>query len=56
MGSAAKACWERDYVLVRPDQHVAWRGDRIPDDWDAVVDRVRGVDSPERPAEIEPFG
>ena len=53
---AAKACWERDYVLVRPDQHVAWRGDRIPDDWDAVVDRVRGVDSPERPAEIEPFG
>ncbi|UOR01140.1 FAD-dependent monooxygenase [Leucobacter allii] len=23
----ARALWEADYVLVRPDQHVAWRGD-----------------------------
>ncbi|MDM0015357.1 FAD-dependent oxidoreductase [Variovorax sp. J22P168] len=29
-------------VLVRPDQHVAWRGDRIPDDAIALVDRLRG--------------
>jgi 2-polyprenyl-6-methoxyphenol hydroxylase-like FAD-dependent oxidoreductase len=30
-------------VLVRPDQHVAWRGDRPPTDPLAVVDRVRGA-------------
>lgn len=30
-------------VLVRPDQHVAWRGDRPPGDVDALVDRVRGA-------------
>jgi 2-polyprenyl-6-methoxyphenol hydroxylase-like FAD-dependent oxidoreductase len=34
--------YERAYVLVRPDGHVAWRGDRLPDDPDAVIDRVRG--------------
>jgi hypothetical protein len=32
--------WERDLVLVRPDQHVAWRGDGPPDDWDAVLDQI----------------
>lgn len=35
--------WERDLVLVRPDQHVAWRGNRVPADPAEVVDRVRGV-------------
>jgi 2-polyprenyl-6-methoxyphenol hydroxylase-like FAD-dependent oxidoreductase len=39
---AARACWERDLVLVRPDQHVAWRGDRVPDDPDALLDLVCG--------------
>ncbi len=29
-------------VLSRPDQHVAWRGDALPDDPLALVDRVRG--------------
>ena len=29
-------------ALVRPDQHVAWRGDRLPDDPAALVDLVRG--------------
>jgi hypothetical protein len=38
----ARACWQRDLVLVRPDHHVAWRGDAAPADWDAVLDRVRG--------------
>ncbi|HEX6352808.1 FAD-dependent monooxygenase [Actinophytocola sp.] len=36
------AVWERSLVLIRPDQHVAWRGDIPPDDWPAVVDHVRG--------------
>ena len=29
-------------VLVRPDGHVAWRGDTAPDDALALIDRVRG--------------
>lgn len=30
-------------ILVRPDQHVGWRGDRLPDP-DALLDRVTGVE------------
>ena len=33
---------ERTFVLVRPDGHVAWRGDSLPPDPLAVIDRVRG--------------
>lgn len=36
--------WPLDrHVLVRPDQHVAWHGDRIPPDPGAVLDHVRGA-------------
>jgi hypothetical protein len=35
--------YERRLVLVRPDGHVAWRGDIMPDDALAVVDCVRGA-------------
>jgi 2-polyprenyl-6-methoxyphenol hydroxylase-like FAD-dependent oxidoreductase len=35
--------YERDLVLLRPDQHVAWRGRDIPADPRAVIDRVRGA-------------
>jgi 2-polyprenyl-6-methoxyphenol hydroxylase-like FAD-dependent oxidoreductase len=35
--------YERDLVLVRPDGHVAWRGDVAPHDSQAVIDRVRGA-------------
>lgn len=31
------------HVLVRPDQHVAWQGTRIPADPRALLDRVRGA-------------
>ncbi|MFN2496471.1 MAG: FAD-dependent monooxygenase [Pseudonocardiaceae bacterium] len=41
---AVRSVWERDLVLVRPDQHVAWRGSVPPARWDAVLDRVTGVD------------
>lgn len=34
------AAWERELVLVRPDQHVAWRGSDAPADWGAVLDQV----------------
>ncbi|HTB01876.1 MAG TPA: FAD-dependent oxidoreductase [Bradyrhizobium sp.] len=30
-------------ILSRPDQHVAWRGDRLPADPLALIDRVRGA-------------
>ena len=30
-------------VLSRPDQHVAWRGDEVPDDPTALIDRIRGA-------------
>jgi 2-polyprenyl-6-methoxyphenol hydroxylase-like FAD-dependent oxidoreductase len=40
---AAVDRYERKLVLVRPDGHVAWRGDREPDDSLAVIDRVRGA-------------
>jgi 2-polyprenyl-6-methoxyphenol hydroxylase-like FAD-dependent oxidoreductase len=31
------------YVLVRPDGHVCWRGNSIPDDAAALVETVRGA-------------
>jgi len=30
-------------ALVRPDQHVAWRGDRLDRDPRTLLDRVRGA-------------
>lgn len=38
----ARAVWERDLVLVRPDHHVAWRGDAFPADPQAVLRQVTG--------------
>jgi 2-polyprenyl-6-methoxyphenol hydroxylase-like FAD-dependent oxidoreductase len=35
--------YERELVLVRPDGHVAWRGEVCPDDALALIDRVRGA-------------
>ena len=37
------ALYERKLVLVRPDGHVAWRGDGMPDDTGALLDQVRGA-------------
>jgi hypothetical protein len=30
-------------VLARPDQHIAWRGDQLPDDVAGLVERLRGA-------------
>lgn len=38
--------WERDLVMLRPDQHVAWRGNRAPDRPSAVIDQIRGWSRP----------
>lgn len=34
--------YDRALVLARPDQHVAWRGDALPADVDALLDRITG--------------
>ncbi|WP_225094723.1 FAD-dependent monooxygenase [Streptomyces sp. CoH27] len=34
--------YERSFVLVRPDGHVAWRGDELPRDPGVLTDTVRG--------------
>jgi hypothetical protein len=39
---AARDLYERDIVVVRPDQHVAWRGNADPSDAADVVARVTG--------------
>jgi 2-polyprenyl-6-methoxyphenol hydroxylase-like FAD-dependent oxidoreductase len=35
--------YEKKLVLVRPDGHVAWRGDTLPADAVGLIDRVRGA-------------
>lgn len=35
--------YERDLILVRPDQHVAWRGDSPPADAEALLRLVSGT-------------
>ncbi len=41
--AAIAALYERNLVLVRPDGHVAWRGDAAPENPRAVIDLVRGA-------------
>jgi 2-polyprenyl-6-methoxyphenol hydroxylase-like FAD-dependent oxidoreductase len=41
-----EACYDTRLVLSRPDQHVAWRGDLMPEDPAALIDRVRGAADP----------
>ena len=35
--------YERDLVLVRPDGHVAWRGNSVPANSSAILNKVRGA-------------
>jgi len=39
----AAALYEKPLVLVRPDGHVAWRGNAVPADALALIDTVRGA-------------
>lgn len=41
--SAIRVLYERSLVLVRPDGHVAWRGNDVPANPIEIVDRVRGT-------------
>jgi hypothetical protein len=38
----ARELYGRALALVRPDQYIAWRGDRLPDDIEALLARVTG--------------
>jgi 2-polyprenyl-6-methoxyphenol hydroxylase-like FAD-dependent oxidoreductase len=38
-----KEVYERPLVLVRPDGHVAWRGDAVPDNAPDIIDHIRGA-------------
>ena len=40
-----RAVYGHRFVLVRPDQHVCWRGDRVPDNSARIIDTVRGAAS-----------
>ncbi|WP_424217606.1 FAD-dependent monooxygenase (plasmid) [Streptomyces sp. BI20] len=39
---AARELHGRDFVLIRPDQHIAWRGNRLPRDPDRLLAKVTG--------------
>ena len=39
----ARRLYERDLVLIRPDQHVAWRGSTAPARPADLVDQIRGA-------------
>ncbi|AMN44551.1 FAD-dependent monooxygenase [Rhodoplanes sp. Z2-YC6860] len=41
-GAVARDLYERDIVVVRPDQHIAWRGNADPADAEAVVAQMIG--------------
>jgi hypothetical protein len=38
----APALYGRRLALIRPDHYIAWRGDRLPEDPDALLARVTG--------------
>ena len=42
----AARLYERKLVLVRPDGYVAWRGDAMPAQPLALIDRIRGASAP----------
>ncbi|MCV0397270.1 MAG: FAD-dependent oxidoreductase [Rhizobiaceae bacterium] len=41
--SEAGDVYDCKLVLSRPDQHIAWRGDCLPSDPQALVDKIRGL-------------
>lgn len=45
-GVSLPAAYRHKLVICRHDQHVAWRGDELPDDPAALVERLRGARSP----------
>jgi 2-polyprenyl-6-methoxyphenol hydroxylase-like FAD-dependent oxidoreductase len=46
--AAGRDIYDHALVLSRPDAHVAWRGNRQPEDASALLDLVRGATDPSR--------
>ena len=46
INSGGRAAYSESFVLSRPDCHVAWRDDRVPDDPVALIDTIRGAGAP----------
>jgi len=42
-GEEVKALYDRKLVLSRPDQHIAWRGDKLPTDLGGLIKIIRGA-------------
>ena len=42
-GQEVKALYDRKLILSRPDQHIAWRGDELPENPIALIDIIRGA-------------
>lgn len=42
-GDTARELYGANHVLIRPDHHVGWRGDRLPQDFLKVLGRARGA-------------
>jgi 2-polyprenyl-6-methoxyphenol hydroxylase-like FAD-dependent oxidoreductase len=40
----ARELYGRDLALIRPDQYIAWRGDTLPEDSDALLAAVTGFE------------
>jgi hypothetical protein len=40
---AARDLYDRDLAMIRPDQHVAWRGNHLPADVDGLLGHVVGA-------------
>ncbi|WP_428394367.1 FAD-dependent monooxygenase [Lichenicoccus sp.] len=43
--------YEARFALIRPDQHVAWRGAQLPEDPQSLLDRITGQSSGHAPRE-----
>ncbi len=41
---SVRETYERPFVLVRPDGHVGWRGDSVPQNPSEIIEQVRGAD------------
>jgi hypothetical protein len=42
--TGAQQLYEADLILIRPDQHVAWRGNHPPADPKSLINRVLGFE------------
>ena len=42
-GEEVNALYNRKLILSRPDQHIAWRGDELPENPVGLIETIRGA-------------